>query len=85
MCAISKCNLRTVHGQNIWNIKSETKGELSSKAVRALKYAPVPATDEWRVEVIKDLLEMKWNMIEIDCFTKDTEEVESILDNLCSF
>ena len=84
LCEMSKCNLRTVHGQNIWNITSETKGELSSKAIKVLKYAPVPAADQWRVGVVKDLLEMKWNITEIDCFTEDTEEVDTILDTLCS-
>ena len=62
----------------------ETKGELTSQAIRGLKYAPVPATDQWRVGVVKDLLEMKWNVTEIDCFIEDTEEVDSILETICS-
>ena len=52
----------------------------SSKAIRGLKYAPVPAMEKWRVGVVKDLLEIKWNMIEIDCFIEDTEEIDTPLD-----
>ena len=75
-----------VHGQNIWNIRSETKGELSSKAISGLKYAPVPPAVQWRVGVVKvkDLLVMNWNLTEIDCFTENTEEVDTILGTLCS-
>ena len=45
-----------------------------------LKYPPLPATEKWRVAVVKDLLEIKWNMIEIDCFIEDTEEIDTPLD-----
>ena len=84
LCELSKCNLRTVHGQNMWNIRSETKGEVTSRAIRVLKYAPAPDTDQWRVGVVKDLLAMKWNLTEIDCLTEDSEDFDTILESLCS-
>ena len=83
LCEITKGNLRTTHGQNIWNMQSKIKGELTSRAIRGHKYFPVPAADQWRVSIIKDMLEVKWNMTDIDCFD-DTEEVYEILETLCS-
>jgi hypothetical protein len=31
-----------------------------------MKYAQVPDLEKWKIDVVKDLIEVKWNMSEIE-------------------
>ena len=49
-----------------------------------LKYAPVPENDLWKVEAVKDLLEVKWNLSEIENVELNMEEIDDLLERICS-
>ena len=49
-----------------------------------MKYAPVPDEDKWKICVVKDLLEVKWNISEIENFDNDKEEIDDLLMTICS-
>ena len=48
---------------------------------KQMKYCPVPENQQWRVDVLRDLQELKWNIIEIDGFLED-EELGDLIENL---
>ena len=82
---LSAGNKATVYGKNLWNI-TRCCGPLvsSGNLQRNLKYAPVPADEEWKVEVVKELLEVRWNEKEIESIHFNKEELDDILMTLCS-
>ena len=87
LCHLSFENLRTYHSQNLKNITDRIKVEvkdLDRKLIKArLKYFEVPSNQEWRVAVIKDMLEIKWNILEIDDMKDDMEDLGMLLEHLC--
>ena len=48
---------------------------------KQMKYCPVPENQQWRVDVLRDLQELKWNIIEIDGFLED-EELGDLIETL---
>ena len=58
--------------------------EVDTKKVKEeLGYCEVPSAQEWRVAVVKDMLEVRWNHIEIDVIENDLENLDKILEELC--
>ena len=58
--------------------------DLDKKSIKEkLKYFEVPEAQEWRVAVVKDLMEVRWNMIEINVLKDDLEELDNMLETLC--
>ena len=82
---LSAGNMRTVYGKNLWSIRRQSKCEVSSRnMMRVFKYAPIPNEDKWKVQVVKDLLEVKWNTSEFENFDQDNDEIDELLRTLCS-
>ena len=78
-------NMATVYSQNLQNISLKCKGAQTSRDVKKmLKYAPVPEKDAWKVEVVKDLVEVKWNLSEIENIKINMDEINDILESICS-
>ena len=77
----------TDYGQNLWNISSKCgvpRGKLDLNAVkRDFKYADVPEHETWRSDVIKDMLEVKWNEAEFENLEVECDELNDLLINLC--
>ena len=69
---LSAGNKATVYGKNLCKSKSN------------LKYAPVPENDEWKVEAVKELLEIRWNVKEIENMPINTQELDDLLTELCT-
>ena len=77
--------MATVYSQNLQNISLKCKGAQTSRDVKKiLKYAPVPEKDAWKVEVVKDLVEVKWNLSEIENIKINMDEIDDILESICS-
>ena len=52
--------------------------------MKVMKYAPIPNEDKWKVQVVKELLEVKWNTREFENFDQDNDEIDEMLRTLCS-
>ena len=49
-----------------------------------MKFFDVPEEQSWRVEVIKDMIELKWNSIEIDAGFQE-EDLNTIISQLAIY
>ena len=43
----------------------------------------VPEEDEWKIRIVKELLEVKWNIGEIENIDVNTKEIDDLLKTLC--
>ena len=87
LAKLSAENLRTSHGQNIKFI-SEQVGvkaeEINNTKVKAkMKYFAVPDEHKWKIDLVKDMLELRWNNDENDVMIDHLGDVEEMLENLC--
>ena len=87
LAKLSAENLRTSHGQNIKFI-SEQVGVKAEKInytkVKAkMKYFAVPDEHKWKIDLVKDMLELRWNNDENDVMIDHLGDVEEMLENLC--
>ena len=74
-----------MYGKNLWGIRRLSEENVTSRDImKILKYAPCPDHDKWRVQVVKDLLEVKWNTSEIENIEISNDENDDILKTLCS-
>ena len=48
------------------------------------KYVDIPEQELWKIDVIKELLELIWNESEIDNFDFDKTELDEMLSDLCA-
>ena len=85
---LSEKNLRTIYGQNLWNISHSCNEPLNNLTARNVgtkfKYVDVPEKELWRIDVIKNLLELKWNESEIINFDVEKKELDDLLEYLCT-
>ena len=72
------CSMVTSYGKNLWNIENKCLGNIKN-----FRYCPVPEGDEWKINVVKELLEVKWNGGEIENIEVDSIEVDELLRYLC--
>ena len=85
LCELSSNNMMTAYGQNLRKITGMSdKVVRSTNVINIMKYAPVPDDEKWKISVIKDLLEVKWNFNEIEHFGEGFENIDDMLKNLCS-
>ena len=47
-----------------------------------MKYSHVPTEEQWRVALVKDMLEMKWNCVEIDVIEEQIDDLDAAIENL---
>ena len=56
--------------------------DITKNDVNSFKYADVPQGDEWRVEMVKEIIEIRNSKLEVENF--DDEEIEEIMNYLCT-
>ena len=82
----SKKDVRSVTGRNFREIMllvGKTSVESVTKADgNKVEYFPLKQSDKWRVEFIKEIIEIKNKTFDIDNFQK--EELQTILTELCT-
>ena len=62
----------------------QENGTLScAKVKKLMKYCPVPEDQKWRVSLVKDLLEFRWNRLEIDVIQDQVEDTDAAIETLC--
>ena len=83
-------DLRTVHGRNLYGIATLCGmrqpidfGQLRSRLVKnSVRYRTIPDSEEWRVNMCKELLNVRENDVTVPGFSSD--ELEELLGYLCS-
>ena len=77
---------RSVTGSNLRNILLLTKKDDISQLVYSdiseFVYMPVPDHEKWRIEMVNELIEVKWGKAAIDNF--DEPEINEIMNELCT-
>ena len=43
---------------------------------------PIPDNEEWRIEMVNELIEVKWGKVSIDYF--EEAEINEIMNELCT-
>ena len=56
--------------------------EINSDDVRRMKYHPIEEKDAWKVNIIKELTNIKYNELELSEFSR--EELDEILSYVCT-
>lgn len=82
---LCKSDHRMVLCQNLTSIARDCKsniGDLSKTLVkRSLTFCEIPDIEKWRVPILKELLEVKNNVLSIDDFVDD--EINDLINILC--
>ena len=85
MFEICKYNVNTITGSNYRKImllgKKSKIDQIDDNDIKMLEYSPVPANEEWRVNLIKDLLEARNDSDLIPGFTY--KELTDMLEFAC--
>ena len=76
---------RSVTRSNLKRILIQTKKtkveDVTSKDIEDIEYAKMCQEDKWRIEMIKELTDIKFGQLELDGFSN--EECEEILNFAC--
>ena len=75
--------LVTDYGMNLWNIEKKCAMATEGNLQKSFKYFPVAEEDEWKIMIVKELLEVKWNIGEIENIDVNTKEIDDLLKTLC--
>ena len=83
----AKHDVRSVTGRNMREIMLLTGkisvNEVTGEDIKSIEYFPMDKTENWKVEVIKEIIDVKSKIAAIDNF--ECEELETILTYLCTF
>ena len=76
---------RSVTGSNLRNILLLTSkddiSDISHSDIREMQYKPAPDHEVWRINMLKELIDVKWGDLAIQ-HLEDTE-INEIIDELC--
>ena len=77
---ISTGNMVTHYGKNLWNVEQKCGRSVTAATMhKYVKLAPVPEVDKWRINVAKELMEIRWNIVEIENIEPDNDELMEVL------
>ena len=86
LLAFIKYDVRSTTGSNLRNILHLTNltdiKEITRSNMKELKYQNLDTADEWKVAMIKEITDIKFNQLEVDNFNHD--ELQDILEFLCT-
>ena len=81
-----KDDARSTTGQNLRNMmllfNKNSIDEIEEKDIIEYVYAPVESHDEWKLQMIKELIDVKNKELEIENLSK--EEVDHMIEYLCT-
>ena len=84
---ISSLNNRTSYCQNLKGITRKCKEEavnLTPQLIkRKMKYCEVEEENKWKTKIVKDLMELKCNLIDIDILDDDSIDQDTLVSQLC--
>ena len=80
-------NNRTLYYQNLKGIAQKNKEEainLTPQLIkRKMKYCEVEEENKWKTKIVKDLMELKCNLIDIDILDDDSIDQDTLVSQLC--
>ena len=88
LSSLSSFNSRTAYCKNLRTIMEKSNSDAdrfnvsSAHVKRIMKYCRVPENSGWKVKVVQDLLELRWNLIDIDVLEDDTD-LEALVSQIC--
>ena len=86
MMETAKQYVRSITGNNYRNIMllvgKSSVDDVNKVDVEKIEYFPVKETDSWRVDAIREIIEVKNKVLDVEDFL--LEELEAILDHLCT-
>ena len=56
--------------------------EVSIRDLNSFEYCPVQSDNKWKVDMVKELIEVRENNLHVENFS--AEELEEILEHLCT-
>ena len=81
----AKNDVRSITGSNVRNIllltEKDTIEHVTKRDVKKLKYHKAAIEDSWKIDIVKELIEIKNDQLSLNDFTK--EELNEILTHLC--
>ena len=81
-----KHDVRSTTGSNLINILMLTDKhnieDVTKDDLQKLEYAPIDENDKWKVNIIKEITDIKFNKLIVEDFT--TEELDDILEYVCT-
>ena len=81
-----KHDVRSTTGSNLRNLllltDKNTIDELCKDDIRKLKYHQIDCKDAWKVKMINEITDVKFNKLEVENFSH--EELDEILSHLCT-
>ena len=82
----SKQDVRSVTGRNLREIMillgKTSVNDVNKKDIENIEYFPMDAAEKWKVEAIKEIIDVKNGVADIENF--ELEELETILIHLCT-
>ena len=76
---------RSITGSNLRNVVLLTKKssipELVPDDIAEMKYHKIPDDEKWKIPIIKELIEVKNKMLEVETFRM--AEIDQVLEYLC--
>ena len=82
---VVRADARSTTGSNLRKIMlllgKHTIDEVKSHDIDNFEYAPVMPDDTWKIDMVKELIEVRENQASIENFSAD--ELEEILEHLC--
>ena len=82
----AKHDVRSVTGRNFREcmliMGKVSVNDVTRKDIDMIEYFPMDKVDSWKVEMIKEIIDVKNQIVHIDKF--ELEELEEILNYLCT-
>ena len=82
----AKNDVRSVTGKNFREcmllMGKVSVNDVTKKDIDMIEYFPMEKADCWKVDVIKEIIDVKNRIVHID--NVNLEELETILNNLCT-
>ena len=83
---VAKKDCRSTTGRNIRHISNLFNGKsidtITVKDLIDMKYHKVAEDDQWRIKLVKELTEVKYNQLELSVF--DRTQIDEVLDYVCT-
>ena len=83
---IVKTDTRSTTGSNLRNIllltEKDTIQDIDFKDIEHLVYSPVKVEDLWKIDLVKEIVDVKADQITVENF--DDEDLKNILEHICS-
>ena len=77
---------RSVTGSNIRNIVlmsgKDDINQLSQSDIKNMIYMPVAEHDRWKLNIVKELIDVKWGELSVEGF--EDEDIDVIIEELCT-